>query len=146
MIHPLFQNWWDLKVQIQFIPVEFALLSPGRVQKILITPLCNHYDINNLPIRGHAEWLEILEGLECDGSCNDLGIKFRSPLLKLSSIIVPFSFCIDSMHLILENLVNTLWNQLRGFSHEVFKDPQVPGNDVLSNDDLKQIEREIVVS
>ena len=50
------------------------------------------------------------------------------------------------MHLILENLVNTLWNQLRGFSHEVFKDPQVPGNDVLSNDDLKQIEREIVVS
>ena len=104
------------------------------------------YDINNLPIRGHDEWLKILESLECDSNCNDFGINFRSPLLKLSSIIVPFSFCIDSMYLILENLVNTLWNQLRGLSHEVFRDAQVPGNDVLSNDDLKQIEREIVVS
>ena len=87
------------------------------------------YNSSNLPLRSHNEWLKILKKIEEDKTTsNDYGIKNRSPLINISSIIIPYSFCIDSMHLVLENVVSMTWNQLRGIGHEAFKDPNTVGS------------------
>ena len=108
----------------------------------------NHvYFFHNLPMRTHKEWLKILKHNENrKGVVNDYGIKSRSPLLELSSITLPFSFCIDTMHLILENLISMIWKHLRGIGNDIFKNPLENGNDLISKDDLRKIEKELTVS
>ena len=106
-----------------------------------------NYCYETLPLRTHHDWLRTLKELESTNSnYNDYGIKHRTPLHDLSSIILPFSFCIDTMHLVLENIVSMIWNQLRGIYHDVFKDPSIYGNDIINRDVLRQIEKELIVS
>ena len=73
------------------------------------------------------------------------GIKQRSPLLELSSIKPPWCFCLDTMHLILENVVTSIWKHLLGCQSPEFNDPFKHGNDILSKSVLDQIESEIQV-
>ena len=77
---------------------------------------------------------------------NHTGIKQKSPLLELSSIKPPWCFCWDTMHLVLENLVNSMWKHLLGNQISEFNDGSKPGNDILTKSLLNQIEFEMNVS
>ena len=73
------------------------------------------------------------------------GIKIKSPLMELSSIKPPWSFCIDFMHLILENIVASMWKGLLGKTSNEFGDVSKHGNDILSKEVVSQIESEMKV-
>ena len=77
---------------------------------------------------------------------DETGVKYKSPILDLSSIIVPWCFCIDAMHLILENLVASHWKDLLGNSSPEFSDVNKVGNDVINKYEFAIIENEFNVS
>ena len=105
------------------------------------------YNPSKLPLWNHKSFKDMANAIN-DGKkwlIDNTGIKYKSPLLELSSILPPWCFCIDSMHLILENIVKSTWKSLMGIQKNEFTNNNTPGNDVLSKEVINEIENEIKV-
>lgn len=67
------------------------------------------------------------------------GISHFSPFLQLNSVVVPFSFSLDIMHCIIENVANNLWSYVTGDFHSLNTTP-------LTDRDLNDIQNKVNVS
>ena len=91
------------------------------------------YKAGQLPTREHEDWVNNALRIE-NGEpflSDSQGINGFSPFLELSSVSVPYSFCLDTMHVVLENLVKFLWKVSVGDHDEALIQDGLVGSDEL---------------
>ena len=101
----------------------------------------NFWDRKNLYIRENDDWKSNAARVQLGNQrlAMNEGISHYSPFLELDSVVIPFSFTLDIMHCVIENVTYHLFSYIRGDFHGL-------NDQSLSENELIKIQKIINVS